>query len=239
MAKAVALPSSPSPQTVYRHAVIRRVHLLPLLALLGCKQDGGPRAAEPPPGPARQLAGVYPADFHCESLVTTDDLTKVLGGPVQVIDSPMSMPRGLPRPCNYLVPSSAPTRPDAGPPGPEAWTFDIDCRDGMKQRADKLFEQYTQQSADLVTAYAAAADAGALKGDDAGIERHAPEGAAEVNVGARGLDHHGQGLLFIDDDAPCYVRVIGPDSARRLELAKLLASRLTFANAPMTPRPAP
>ena len=61
--------------------------------------------------------------------------------------------------------------------------------------------------------------------------------ATEVQVGAKGLDHHGQGLIFVDDDAPCYVRVVGPDAGRRLELAKLIAKNLTFENAPMTPRP--
>jgi hypothetical protein len=65
----------------------------------------------------------------------------------------------------------------------------------------------------------------------------APEEATVVQVGARGLDHHGQGLLFLDDDAPCYVRIVGPDSVRRLSLAQLIAKNLTFANAPMTPRP--
>ena len=43
--------------------------------------------------------------------------------------------------------------------------------------------------------------------------------------------------MFIDDDAPCYVRVVGPNAAHRLELARLIAKNLTFANAPMTPRP--
>jgi hypothetical protein len=60
-----------------------------------------------------------------------------------------------------------------------------------------------------------------------------------VAVGAKGLDHHGQGLIFVDDDAPCYVRVLGKDAARRLELARLIAKNLTFANAPMTPRAFP
>jgi len=78
----------------------------------------------------------------------------------------------------------------------------------------------------------------AVKDPDAGPEpiRRAPEAAAEVAVGAKALDHHGQGLLFIDDDAPCYVRVAGKDAARRLELARLIAKNLTLANAPMTPR---
>jgi hypothetical protein len=91
----------------------------------------------------------------------------------------------------------------------------------------------------MVQQYNTLADAGAVKPTDAGIAIHAPEVSSEVAVGAKGLDHHGQGLIFIDDDAPCYVRVVGPDSARRLELAKLVAKNLTFANAPMTPRPMP
>ena len=62
---------------------------------------------------------------------------------------------------------------------------------------------------------------------------------AAQQVGSKGLDHHGQGLIFIDDDAPCYVRVVGPDAAHRFELAKMLAKNLTFANAPMSPRPFP
>jgi hypothetical protein len=31
--------------------------------------------------------------------------------------------------------------------------------------------------------------------------------------------------------------VVGPDATRRLDLAKMLAKNLTFANAPMSPRP--
>ena len=75
-----------------------------------------------------------------------------------------------------------------------------------------------------------------MKPNDAGIEYHRPGAPTEVDVGAKALDHHGQGLLFIDDDAPCYVRVVGPDSNARLALAKLIAKNLTFQNAPMTPR---
>jgi hypothetical protein len=33
--------------------------------------------------------------------------------------------------------------------------------------------------------------------------------------------------------------VVGKDAARRLELAKLVAKNLTFANAPMSPRAFP
>jgi hypothetical protein len=44
--------------------------------------------------------------------------------------------------------------------------------------------------------------------------------------------------LFIDDDAPCYVRVVGPEADRRMALARHLVSALTPATAPMTPRAA-
>lgn len=199
-----------------------------LVMLAGCKNDGA-AASESKPAPPRRLAGVYPEKWKCESIATLDALGAVLGGTVKPIDSPMSVPRGLPHPCNYEV--------EAQPP--EYWTFDLDCRDGMKQRADALFAQYKATSSELVEQYNAMADAGAIKPTDAGIDRHTPEGAVDVAVGAKGLDHHGQGLLFIDDDAPCYVRVVGKDAARRLELAKLLAKNLTFENAPMSPRASP
>ena len=191
----------------------------------GCAKDDSSsaptqKAAE---SGGRKLAGVYPENFKCESLTTIDQLSQVLGGAVHVIDTPMSVPKGVPHPCNYEV-------------NGEAWTYDIDCRDGAKQRADALFAQYKQDSADMVQHYNAVADAG-IKPTDAGVVMHAPSEASEVAVGAKGLDHHGQGLFFYDDDAPCYVRIVGPDAARRLELAKLVAKNLTFANAPMTPRP--
>jgi hypothetical protein len=138
-------------------------------------------------------------------------------------------PRGVPAPCSYQV---------TMPAVMEYWTYDFDCRDGMKQRSDALFAQYKRTSAELIEAYNAAADAG-IKPTDSGVVTKAPEDAVEVQVGAKALDHHGQGLLFVDDDAPCYVRVVGPDAPRRLELAKAVAKNLTFANAPMQPRAMP
>jgi hypothetical protein len=213
-----------------------------LVALASCKNDGA-AASDPPAIASHPLAGVYPEQWRCESIAPLGTLGQVLGGVVKPVDSALSVPHGLPHPCNYEVSGRE----------LEYWSFDIDCRDGMKQRADALFEQYKATSRELVEQYEAQADAGAQKPGtagkphgahgahdaDAGPEPHAPSPAIEVAVGAKGLDHHGQGLIFIDDDAPCYVRVVGKDAARRLELAKLLANNLTFANAPMTPRAAP
>ncbi len=198
-----------------------------LIALVACDKDGGDgSSAKPNDDPPRRLAGVYPDRFKCDSIATLDALGAVLGGTTRVVDSASSVPKGVPHPCNYEV-AATPL---------EYWTFDIDCREGFKKRADGLFEQYRRTSAELVQSYNELADAGAIKKTDAGIVIHAPVDAVDVQVGAKGLDHHGQGLLFIDDDAPCYVRVVGPDAQRRLLLAQLVAKNLTYANAPMTPR---
>jgi hypothetical protein len=98
--------------------------------------------------------------------------------------------------------------------GQQPWSFDMDCRNNALDTARKLFEQY-QGTADKTDA-----------------------GMSEVEVGKAAVDHHGQALLFIDDDTPCYVRVHGPTTEGRLSLGRLLAGKLTMDNAPMTPRPA-
>ncbi|HEY1546632.1 MAG TPA: hypothetical protein VGG28_02365 [Kofleriaceae bacterium] len=195
--------------------------------------DSGTSTSAAPKGSAaeRKLAGVYPDKFKCETILSDDAVGQLLGGSAHPVDSAMAPPKGIAYPCNYQVTSDT---------GTEYWTYDFDCRDGMKQRADALFAQYRSGSTDMVDQYNALADAGQVKPDkDAGVVYHAPAAAVEVDVGAKGLDHHGQGLIFIDDDAPCYVRVVGPDAQHRLTLARAIAKNLTFANAPMTPRPFP
>lgn len=203
----------------------------PLLALLAaCSSEGAAtKTTDKTAEPERKLAGVFPDRFQCDSITKPEQIAQLLGAvKANKLESAMSTPKGVPQPCNYEV---------VMPSVLEYWTYDIDCRDNMKQRADALFAQYKRTSGELVAQYDQMSDAGLVKPTDAGIVVKRPDDAAEVEVGAKALDHHGQGLLFIDDDAPCYVRVIGPDAPRRLELAKLVAKNLTFANAPMTPRP--
>lgn len=198
--------------------------------LFGCETAETKNAdGKPVAGSSPRLAGVYPEKFDCTTIITTDALATALGGPVRAVDSPMGAARGTPKPCTYEV--SAAT--------PELWTYDFDCRDNYKKTADALFEQYRQMNTDRIAKYDQLSDAGVKEKDDAGVEivRARPGVASEVAVGAKGLDHNDQAIIFIDDDAPCYVRVVGPDPTRRLELAKLVAKNLTFANAPMTPRP--
>ena len=210
-----------------------RSHLLPLLALVaGCSREGSAtKQQDPGNDPERKLAGVYPEHFQCDTITKTDEVAQLLGAvKANQLVSAISPPKGVPQPCNYEV---------TMPAVMEYWTYDIDCRDTYKKQADALFAQYKRTSGELVQQYDHMTDAGLVKPTDAGIVVKRPDDAIEVDVGAKALDHHGQGLLFIDDDAPCYVRVIGPDAARRLELAKTVAKNLTFANAPMTPRPLP
>jgi hypothetical protein len=199
-----------------------------LAVLAGCNDNGARASEQQRPAPPRQLAGVYPEQWRCDSVATLEVLGTLLGGTARQVDSAMAAPPGTPHPCSYEILT----------PEPEYWTFDVDCRDGMKQRADALFAQYREISDEAVQRHTHAhghADAGAARPGDAGVASR-PEPAVEVAVGAKGLDHRGQGLIFIDDDAPCYVRVTGKDAARRLELARLIARNLTASNAPMTPR---
>jgi hypothetical protein len=67
----------------------------------------------------------------------------------------------------------------------------------------------------------------------------AEEGSVRVDVGKWGVDHKDASLAFVDDDAPCTVRVVGPGADQRLAIARLIAPRLTSKTAPMRPRPAP
>ena len=208
-------------------------HWLLLLTLVAACDTGAAssKQTEKKIEPERKLAGVFPDRFQCDTITKPAEIAQIVGGvKANKLESAISPPKGVPQPCNYEVVQQSTL---------EYWTYDIDCRDHMKERADKLFEQYQRTSAELVSQYDRMSDAGLVKPTDAGIVIKRPDDAVEVQVGAKALDHHGQGLLFIDDDAPCYVRVIGPDAPRRLALATAVAKNLTFANAPMDPRPMP
>jgi hypothetical protein len=208
-------------------------HRLLLLTLVAACDTGAAssKQTEKKVEPERKLAGVFADRFECDSITKPAEIAQIVGGvKANKLESAISPPKGVPQPCNYEVVQQSTL---------EYWTYDIDCRDHMKERADKLFEQYKRTSSELVQQYDHLSDAGMVKPTDAGIVIKRPDDAVEVQVGAKALDHHGQGLLFIDDDAPCYVRVIGPDAARRLALATAVAKNLTFANAPMDPRPMP
>ena len=89
--------------------------------------------------PERKLAGVYPEKFDCGTITKPEEIASLLGATkANQIDSAMSPPRGLPQPCSYEVVMQSTM---------EYWTYDFDCRDDYKQRADALFAQYKRTSA--------------------------------------------------------------------------------------------
>lgn len=199
-----------------------------LLAAAGCtKSKPNDGAEDTPAPPAGKRIGIDPDRWTCDVLTTPAVMSEAMGAPAREVSNTMSMPRGVPRPCTYVV--------EVRPGQEEDWSYDLDCRDGAVASSKVLFTQFAADSARLVAAYAEAAGGKAII-DDAGLPLKAPGAAFAVDVGKRGLDHHGQGILFVDDDAPCYVRVVGGDAARRLTLAKLVAGKLKPATAPMRPR---
>jgi hypothetical protein len=204
------------------------------LAAAGAAAAAGACKTEPPSSETQrkeeaptQLAGVWPKSFECSSIAAPAALAPILGGEVKPTESPMIMPKGVAAPCVYDVLREGTV---------EQWQFDFDCRDNYQSQYDKLAEQYRKQNTEMIADWNQKADAGVFKPNDAGITYTRPGDPIAVEVGQKGLDHHGQALIFLDDDAPCYVRVAGKDAAKRLLLAKLIARNLTFQNAPMTPR---
>lgn len=197
-----------------------------IVAALGCDQPKKRAPADEAPGTRVTLVGIDPERWTCDLLATRDAVSQAVGGHVREVEGTLAPPRGTARPCNYLTDGAT----------PQAWTFDLDCRPGALRTAETLWKQYTEYNEALI---AAASDATTEElTDDGGVVHAPPPPATPVEVGARGLDHNGQAVLFVDDDTPCYGRVVGPDPAGRLALAKLVAKQLTPATAPMEPRPA-
>ncbi len=160
----------------------------------------------------KQLAGVWPKSFECGSIAAAAALAPILGGEPKPTESPMIMPKGVAAPCVYEILREGTV---------EQWQFDFDCRDNYNSQYDKLVAQYRKQNLDMIADWNQKADAGVFKPNDAGIVYTRPGDPTDVEVGQKGLDHHGQALIFLDDDAPCYVRVAGKDATKRLVLAKL------------------
>jgi hypothetical protein len=212
---------------------MRAVALLTIVVIAGgCEQKSSGEPSTSPKETSRGHHGIWPKEWTCDKIATVDQIGQLLGGAARTVETGMGVPDGVPKPCNYAIDVAGVV---------QAWTFDLDCRNNYKRTADALFAQYTQTSADRVEQFNQMADAGGYMPApyDGAPPSKAPEGSRDVQVGSRGLDHHGQGLLFVDDDAPCYVRVVGPDADRRLALAQHIAQHLSPANAPMDPRAAP
>jgi hypothetical protein len=207
-----------------------------LLATAGCKQSKSD-------APAKQvdeakggvLLGIRPEKWVCENVAPVGDLATILGATPEPMETPMSSSPGLAKPCTYTITTAGGPGADAGAASTVVWTFDLDCRPGHEERAETELAQWAAAASEQVGEYQRKVGTGKAPTDDAGVAYVAPEGAREVAVGRRGLDVMGQGLIFVDDDAPCNVRVVGPDADKRLAVAQLVARNLSEANAPMTP----
>jgi hypothetical protein len=201
-----------------------------LLLFASCSEKSSGAASGPSEnvgGGDIKLVGVDLDRWTCDLIATPAMISQTLGIPARGVDSTLGSAPGTPKPCNFVAEGAA----------PEAWSFDLDCRDNALKTAEKLFSEYMARNEELIAQWDASTGGKVLK-DDAGVEQHAVAAPVEVQVGRKALDHHGQAILFIDDDTPCYARVAGPDAERRLLVAKLVAQKLTPATAPMRPRPA-
>jgi hypothetical protein len=196
------------------------------LALAGCESKPSGASAGGSPSDNVTMVGVDVDLWQCDLIATPADMSALLGVPTRGVDSTLGSAPGTPKPCNFV----------AEGPVPEAWSFDFDCRDNALGTAEKLFVEYSARNEELIAQFDAATGGKVLK-DDAGVEQHAVAAPVTVAVGKKALDHHGQAILFIDDDTPCYARVAGPDPERRLKVAQMVAQKLVPQTAPMKPRP--
>jgi hypothetical protein len=89
----------------------------------------------------------------------------------------------------------------------KSWAFSFDCRPVAESELDLLIKT---RSADPDTKI--------------------------VEIGRKAVDHSRAQLVFMDDDTPCAVWIVGPDEATRAQLAQLVLSKLNRENAPMHPR---
>lgn len=202
--------------------------LIGLALVAACSKS---KSEDRPPADASapiKLLGVDPEKFQCDSIIAVADLGTLLGGTAHAQNTGMTAPRGTAPACAYSLVRSA---GDASVE--ETWSYDFDCRPGYDDRAEDLFKQFSERANDQVSAYKQSVGSGKAPTNDAGVAFKAPEGAAAVAVGKEAMDMLGT-IVFIDDDSPCYARVAGPDAARRLALAQLVAKNLHEANAPMT-----
>ncbi|HET6612086.1 MAG TPA: hypothetical protein VFG83_08865 [Kofleriaceae bacterium] len=187
-----------------------RYVLVTAIAVAACSGDDAEPAKLLASDPAPEIlpTGVPPQSFACESVTPKADLARIAG----VAEAAISrQPSPFSPPAGVASPCyyaiGAPQANDAGAVSQRLLSFDIDCRPRALSDAAELMATYAAQ----------------------------PEAAA-VRIGKSGLDHSRTQILFIDDNAPCYVRVTTPDQPLRTGVARLIAKNLTAATAPMSTR---
>lgn len=182
-----------------------------LLVSAGCGKEKAKKKVEKKEGEASVgFYGVDPSIFNCETLGSLGDISKAVGGEVVRMEPMFDPPTGTPAPCDYRQLGAETEVLDGAPaPAQRMWSIRYDCRESYVPITTKEMEH-------LVS-----------------------EGATRVNVGKWGVEDRDARLIFIDDDAPCTVTVVGPGSAERIAIGNVVGRKLTLKTAPMTPRPAP
>lgn len=180
--------------------------LFAALAAAGCT-----KASDEPPEPKVLAAddhtvpsaiGVYPSDFSCETVAPLPAVIDAVGQTVVLERQAFEPQFGTPGACEYHGEEKKLAAGVDAGPYP-SWSFDIDCRTLGLESGERLMATYAKDASSV-----------------------------PVRVGKSGIDHRDTLLLFIDDDSPCSVRVLGLGRDKRQALAELVAANLTAANAP-------
>jgi len=164
------------------------------------------------PGEASEgMYGVDPSIFKCESIAAVGDISQAIGGEVAPMETMFTPPTGTPPPCDFRQVDVPPPEVQDGAPAPaqRMWSIRFDCRESYLPVTEKEMKRLL-----------------------------ADEGATKVQVGQWGVEHLDAKLVFVDDDAPCTVTIVGPGTQERTAIGQLIARKLTLKTAPMTPRPA-
>jgi hypothetical protein len=179
----------------------------------GACGDDEPKKKQVERGAGEASAGFYgvdPSVFRCDAILPPSAVGSAIGGEVVTMDSMFTPPKGTPAPCDFRQINVPPPVVQDGAPAPALpmWSIRFDCRESYMSSTEKEMKRLI-----------------------------AEEGALEVTVGRWGVEHRDAALVFVDDNAPCTVRIVGPGSAERQAIGRLVADVLTPKTAPMTPRP--
>ncbi len=183
-----------------------------LLLSAACGKDNPKKkAAKKVEGQASEgFIGVDPSVFKCGPIGSLHDIALAVGGDVVMMEPMFVPPKGTPAPCDYRqISVQMEVLDGAAAPAERMWSVRFDCRDSYMPSTVKEMERLV-----------------------------ADEGATRVTVGKWGVDHRDAVLIFVDDNTPCSIRVVGPGATERLAIGNVIAAKLTLKTAPMTPRPA-
>ena len=225
---------------------MRKANVVALLVLWGCaqenpydpKHEAAKKAASMPKQPPK-VVGIDPDKFDCTKFVSLEEIAKIAGGGEIVVDATgIATKAGTPAPCTYIKPHKY-TEAEIKQMEREE---EARAKKAMSGRDTTIAEEVAAWGKNLDKVYGISFDCRNPAQQEhlswmAQLKAKPESKARDVEVGKGGaIDHSGSHLIFLDDDTPCAVVVMGPDEPSRLALAQLVQGRLVLENAPMTPR---